>query len=170
MAATPGNQWWKLRSKHGRDKIFKTPDLLWEACQEYFEMTGERTWVKIDFRGKDADKVEIPTAVPFTITGLAIFLGITHTTWANYKANPAVIQDPYDKDNVELDEVIFKDFLSVITHVENIVYNQKFEGATVGAYNANIIARDLGLVDKKELSGDAIKPVVFNVLTPNDKK
>jgi DNA-packaging protein gp3 len=170
MAAPGGNEFWKLRSKHGRDKIFKTPDLLWEACQEYFEVTSKRVWNKIDFRGKDADRVEIPTSVPFTITGLCIFLGLDHSTWLRYKSDSSQIQTSYDKDFMELDEVVFKDFHGVITRVESIVYTQKFEGATVNGFNANIIARDLGLVDKKELSGDAIKPVVFNVLTPNDKK
>lgn len=32
-----GNQFWKRRSKHGRDKLFKTPDVLWEAACEYFQ-------------------------------------------------------------------------------------------------------------------------------------
>ena len=31
-------------------------------------------------------------------------------------------------------------------------YQQKFEGATTGKFNANIIARDLGLVDKQKLT------------------
>lgn len=35
--------------------------------------------------------------------------------------------------------------------VETTIYTQKFEGAAVGAFNSNIIARDLGLADKKEI-------------------
>ena len=37
MGAPKNNQFWKLRSKHGRDKIFKTPKILWEAACDYFE-------------------------------------------------------------------------------------------------------------------------------------
>ena len=37
MAAPKGNQFWKARSKHGRELIFKTPEALWDACVEYFE-------------------------------------------------------------------------------------------------------------------------------------
>ena len=43
-----------------------------------------------------------------------------------------------------------KDFLTVIEKIEEVVYQQQFEGATVGAYNANIISRALGLTDKQE--------------------
>ncbi|MFC0183379.1 terminase small subunit [Pseudarcicella hirudinis] len=51
-----------------------------------------------------------------------------------------------------------KIFLEVITRIEEIVYVQKFEGAAVGAFNANIIARDLGLADKQniDLSTDIV--------------
>ena len=38
--ASMGNQWWKLRTKIGREKLFKTPEILWSACVEYFEATG----------------------------------------------------------------------------------------------------------------------------------
>ena len=37
MAAPKGNQFWMLRSKHGRDKLFATPEALWEAACEYFQ-------------------------------------------------------------------------------------------------------------------------------------
>lgn len=43
--------------------------------------------------------------------------------------------------------------MEVTTYVEEIIRTQKFEGAAVGAFNANIIARDLGLSDKKEIDG-----------------
>ena len=36
-----GNQFWKFRSKHGRDKLFATPELLWDAACEYFDWMDE---------------------------------------------------------------------------------------------------------------------------------
>lgn len=132
MAAPAGNQFWKQRATHGRDLIFSSPTILWEAACEYFEATDNRKWKKQDWVGKDAHYVERETDTPYTMTGLYIFLDIVHTTWSNYKAN--------------------EDFLAIITRIEQIIYTQKFEGAAVGAYNANIIARDLGLADKKEVT------------------
>ena len=37
MAASKNNQFWKLRSKHGRDTLFSSPELLWSAAYEYFD-------------------------------------------------------------------------------------------------------------------------------------
>lgn len=131
MQFQKGNQFWKMRSKHGRDRIFQTPEILLEACYEYFEYTDSRKWSKTDWVGKDAIQVERETSVPYTITGMCIFLGVNSVYWAQFKkAAPS-------------------EFSKVITHVEEIIYSQKFEGASVGAFNANIIARDLGLADKQ---------------------
>ena len=37
MAAPKGNKFWMMRSKHGRDKLFASPQLLWQAACEYFQ-------------------------------------------------------------------------------------------------------------------------------------
>lgn len=49
-----------------------------------------------------------------------------------------------------------------MTRVEQIIRQQKFEGAAAELLNPNIIARDLGLADKKVLGGD------LNVRTLSD--
>ena len=41
--------------------------------------------------------------------------------------------------------------MPIITRIREAIYQQKFEGASVGAFNANIIARDLGLADKQDV-------------------
>jgi len=134
-----GNQFWKKRSKHGRDKIFGTPDILKDACYEYFDHQSQQTWDRIDFKGKEVEEVKIPTASPFTLTGLCIFLDVNTNYFTDFEDNIKKGDDPNKND-----------FSRVITHIREIIYTQKFEGAAVGAYNANIIARDLGLADKTE--------------------
>ncbi len=133
MSAPIGNQFWKLRSKHGRDKLFKSPELLWEAACEYFTATDDRKWIKTEFNGKDAIECHVPTQTPYTISGLCLYLDCSREWWNKAK-------------NAADDG-----FLQVFTRIEQIIYTQKFEGASVGAFNANIIARDLGLADKKEV-------------------
>lgn len=137
MAAPKDNEFWKLRSKHGRDKLFATPDLLEEAAYEYFSWCQQNPWLRTDYRGKDAEEVQIPTPRPFTIKGLCLYLDASEQYWRTFKASEGA-----------------KDFLAVITRIEEIIYTQKFEGAAVGAFNANLISRDLGLADKKELAGE----------------
>lgn len=136
MGAPQGNEFWKLRSKHGREAIFKTPEELLNACYEYFEHQSKQVWNRIDHKGKEVIEVKIPTSSPFTLTGLCIFLGVNTKYFSDFE------------------KTCSKEFSEVITHVREVIYTQKFEGATVGAYNSNIIARDLGLVDKKELEID----------------
>lgn len=136
MAAPKGNQFWKLRSKHGRDKLFASPGLLEEAAGEYFTWCEKNPWMKKDWVGKDAFEVDRPTARPFTLQGFCLYCDASREWWNKFKDSAS------------------EDFLQVITRIEEIIYTQKFEGAVVGAFNANIIARDLGLADKKELSGE----------------
>ena len=127
-----GNRFWELRSKHGRDKLFATPELMWEAAKEYFEWCESNPLIEIDYKGKDADRVELPKMRAFTMQGLCLYLDCNTRYFNQFK------------------ETCTSDFSSVITRIEEIIFNQKFTGAAAGFLNPNIIARDLGLVDKKE--------------------
>lgn len=137
MAAPKGNQFWKLRSKHGREKIFTTPEILWEAATEYFAWCDKHPWMRSEAvkGGVNSGKVvEAPVSRPYTLTGLCLYLDVSSNYFRNFKGEAS------------------EEFMTVITRIEEIIYTQKFEGAAVGAFNANIIARDLGLADKKELA------------------
>jgi len=133
-----GNEWWRKRSTRGRNKIFESPNDLWESCCEYFESVDERKWNLVDFRGKDANRVEVPHETPYTKTGLCLFLDIDMDTWTNYSKKEG-----------------YEEFFGVTRAVNNIMFTQKFEGAAVGAFQANIIARDLGLAEQMQTSTDA---------------
>lgn len=131
-----GNQFWKLRSKHGRKKLFETPELLWEAACEYFQWCDDNPLIEnkpMHYQG-----VIVPNPIEkmraYTLTGLALYLGCSAEYLRNFKQNNK------DADN----------FMSVITCIKETMYTQKFSGAAADLLNPNIIARDLGLVDKKE--------------------
>lgn len=139
MGAPLGNQFWKIRSKHGRDKLFATPELLWEAATEYFEWCENNDLTQIDFRGKDADEVRIPKIRPFTLHGLCLYLDCSTGYFKDFKLQKRLNA---------------KDFIAVITRIEETIYDQKYVGSAAGFFNPNIIARDLGLIDKKEVATD----------------
>jgi hypothetical protein len=122
-----GNEFWKARSSHGRDPIFKSPEELWEACQEYFEWVENnplREERATQYQGVFV-KGKVNKMRAMTIGGLCIFLDIDDITWKNYRER--------------------KDFFRVTKQVEQIIRDQKFSGAAADLLNANIIARDLGL-------------------------
>lgn len=134
MAAPEGNQFWKLRSKHGRDKLFSTPDLLWDAACEYFEWCDANPIEAQENKGtKNVNTVMFKR--PYTLKGFCLYCDASEFWWKQFKKGEDV-----------------KDFLPVIRKIEDIIYNQKFEGAAIGIFNANIIARDLGLADVQDLN------------------
>jgi len=161
MAAPRGNSFWKLRSKHGRDKLFATPELMWDAACEYFQWCEDNPWEKVEttIKGENIDIKTTPTERPFTLHGLCLYLDCNTKYFNNFK-----------KQLPEGD----KDFSYIITRIEETIYKQKFEGAAVGAFSANIIARDLGLADAKDhRSGDGSmspKTNIITTLTPDELK
>ncbi len=149
MAATKGNQFWKARAKHGRDKIFKTPELMLEAAFDYFKWVEDNPLTKaIIYQGEVCDKPE-KLMRAMTIKGLCIYWGV-NTFYLNDFTG-----------NLNLEKEVDKDFSQVINTIKEIIETQKFEGASAGLLNPNIIARDLGLTDKKELSGSVENPLTL---------
>lgn len=158
MCAAPlGNRFWELRSKHGRDKIFDTPSIMWEAACEYFEWCEANPLIEQDFRGKDATKVELPKMRAFTLQGLCIYLHCNTKYFNDFK------------DGLKgKDDDLSKGFSEIVTRIIETVYNQKFTGAAAGFLNANIIARDLGLSDKNEITGKngaPLQPSTINIIS-----
>ena len=141
MPAPKGNRFWEARSKSGRNPIFGDSEQLWTSCIEYFEWTEENPLQEekaVQFQGEFI-KTDLNKMRAMTLDGLCIFLDISMETWRNYRA----------KD----------DFIEVTKKTEQIIRQQKFSGAAADMLNANIIARDLGLADKRELGSDPNKPV-----------
>jgi hypothetical protein len=145
MPAPLGNRFWEARSSHGRHPIFKNPKELWKACSEYFD------WIEANplhaaeafaYQGEVQIK-ELPKMRAMTITSLCIFLDISVKTWAQYRER--------------------EDFTPITTRAEDIIRTQKLQGAAAGLLNANIIARDLGLTEKTELTGKDGAALELNV-------
>jgi len=161
MAAPLENQFWKLRSKHGRDKIFATPELMLDAAYEYFQWCIDNPLIEIDFRNSKGGlkEVKLPKMRAFTIEGLTCYLDVNTLYFNDFENGLKGKKDAQSKD-----------FSKVITHVKQIIYRQKFEGAAAGFLNANIIARDLGLVERKDFTSDNEKITGINYITPDGKK
>lgn len=98
-------------------------------------------------------KEELPKMRAMTMTGLCLYLGVNEAYFRQFKK--------------ELPEGE-TDFSTVIANIEAVIYTQKFEGAAAELLNHNIIARDLGLADKSELTGKDGAPLIagFNYVVP----
>ena len=136
MAAPRGNKFWLARSKSGRNPKFSDPEKLWGACCEYFDWVEKHPlWETKAFAFQGVvTKARLPKMRAMTLSSLFLFIDIDRKTWESYGKK--------------------KDFLPVTTRVESLIYEQKFSGAAADLLNANIIARELGLVEKKSVEGD----------------
>lgn len=166
-AAPKGNRFWELRSKHGRDKLFETPELMWQAACEYFKWCQDNPFMEVEqakggsFKPVQDEKtgqwtfppnlIELPKMRPFTLHGLCLYMDCGTAYFRNFKSE---------------ERAQGEGFKSVIGKIEETIYNQKFSGAASGFLNANIIARDLGLADKSELSGEVtVKQITGMTIT-----
>lgn len=133
MAAPKGNRFWEARSSHGRNPKFESGDQLWSACCEYFQWVEDNPlWEMKPFAYQgEVTQEAVAKMRAMTLTGLCLFLDISDDTWRNYRGN--------------------EDLLGVVSRAEKVIYDQKFSGAAADLLNANIIARDLGLAEKKEV-------------------
>ena len=118
----------------GRARLFETPDDLREACMRYLEWAETNPLVEEKhFCAQGAivtAEIQKPRAV--TITGLCIFLGIHRTTWQSYRAS-----DEFDY---------------ICDEIEDRMKQYKFENAVAGLMNPTLIARDIGLVEKTDVT------------------
>lgn len=137
MPAPNGNKFWLQRSSHGRKPAFSSPDELWAAACEYFEWVHENPLYESKaFAYQGEVTVEtLPKMRAMTEAGLCFFLDIGTSTLHDYKKK--------------------EDFSDVIAKIEQVIFTQKFEGAAADLLNANIISRELGLVDKQQVEMDA---------------
>lgn len=130
------------RSTCGAKPKFSGPDDLWSACCEYFEWVEDNPLYEdrlVTFQGS-ATHEPVAKMRAMTISGLCLFLDIAHETWREWhRSRP--------------------DLSEVLARAEAVIYQQKFSGAAADLLNASIIARDLGLADRSELTGAGGGPI-----------
>ena len=131
------------------------PEELWlKACQ-YFEWCKENPWKKQDFvKGGDSAGmiVELKTERPFSLEGLCIYLNISTDTFSNYSKLEG-----------------YETYFGVCRYIRQIIDNQHFEGGMVGTFNANIVTRKLGLVEKADMTSGG-EPIKRTVIKWGDKE
>lgn len=142
------NQFWKNRTSHGRDKLFNSPELLWEEACNYFQWCDDNPWIKTENTTTEKGFItkEIPTQRPYSKKGLYVYFECSDSWLKEFK------------------KVCNSDFLLVIEKIENIIESQQWEGATVGAFNSNIIARTLGLKEQTDVTTDGEKIQSSNII------
>ena len=150
-----GNQFWLNRSKHGRDKLFRSPVLLWDAASEYF------TWcVKNPLKAQElkvistgdykttGKKYTVDKVRAFTLSGLCVYLDASHSFWRMFRMD--IKNSTIDKNPMK------NDFLAVINKIEDIIHTQKYENAAAGLLSATLIGKEMEY--RWRIESEEIKP------------
>lgn len=126
---------WEIgASRIGKPPCFDSPEEMLGRAIEYFKWCEDNPLGEHKIFAQQGAIVdgEVKHRRPYTQAGLCVYLGISEDTWRNYRdKKPA--------------------YFEVTKLITDAMYDQKFAGASAGIFNANIIARDLGLKDKSEI-------------------
>lgn len=127
----------------GRPKIFEKIEDLLTGVFNYFTWCDDHPIYTSEFRTVDKDLVEvsIPHRRPYSIKGMQTYLGV----------GPNYFAQIIDFQSSPPSNIPYADFSEIWNSIKDIIYQQKFDGAAVGIFNTNLIIRDLGLADKKQI-------------------
>ena len=144
--------------KIGKPRSFESPQDLWEKACEYFEHCVNNPIETEDFiksGHKAGNKITLNKAIPFTIAGLCIYLGVNTKYFNDF--NDMIKEKNADGADEELSL-----YSEVICAIRDVIWTQKFNGAAVGLFQHQLIAMELGMaqkVDQKVDISDAVQEV-----------
>lgn len=120
-----------------KKKYIETPEKLWELFEAYVEYKRDNPMHRVEYVGKEGRQVKTPLEVPITFDGFECYLmdqGII-CNLSGYESNK----------NGEYDS-----YLPILSRIKKNCFIHNYEGAAVGLFNANLIARKLGIKDNQD--------------------
>ena len=124
-----GNQYWKLRTRHGLRPKYETGEALWDACVEYFEwvVANPLKEEKVFCNQGIVTHTEVSKMRAMTQKGLCLYLGISAEAWNQWGKR--------------------EELAATVADVNAVIYDYKFAGAAAELLSPVLIARELGLKD-----------------------
>jgi len=123
MAAPKGNEFWKLRLKHGRDAIIQSHEQLLENFEQYRQAIFDNPIIEVVWMGKDAEEKDKRHIPPMLKPEFATLCGLSE--WR-------LIEDL---------KKVSVDFSQAVTHIDHSMSAHNIKYAAVGLLNSNIVSR-----------------------------
>lgn len=131
-----------------KQKYIESPEKLWEYFTEFVNHEKNNPMYRRDYVGKEGVAVNTPLQVPITFEGFECWLADNEiiNDLGDYSSNKGGAYEAYS---------------TTITRIRNNCFSQNFKGAAVGLFNANIIAKKLGLVERQDVTskGENVKQI-----------
>lgn len=135
MIRRKNERYWEKKSFNpcGSPATFNNKEELWAAALEYFRWADTTPIYEQKAFHHQGEVVReyVELKRPFTITRFLSFVGLNKSNWSRTYSNN-------------------EEFKDVVSAINDIIKEQKFEGAVAGIFNPAIIVRDLGLADKTD--------------------
>lgn len=135
-------------------RIFKSPEEL-EAAWKTYKLTlkeKSKDWPKIQYVGKDGNRVTDYPVVPLTMEGFKVYCYDNHGVIDHYFKNT----DNY-----------YNDFCLICSRIKEEIREQQITGGMLGFYNPSITQRLNNLTEKVEQTNIQVPPL-FPDVSKND--
>ena len=118
-------------------RIFKSPNEMETAWNEYKKnLTQEASkWLKVQYVGKEGQRMSDPQKVPYTFEGFNIFCRQNYGDVKEYFLNRTDL---------------YNDFTTICSHIKEEIRNDQLVGGLLGFYNPSITQRLNNLAEKTE--------------------
>lgn len=118
-------------------RIFKSPEELWSAWLAYKAKRKEdaKEWPKVQYVGKDGNKVTDYPVLPLTMEGFYIYCFDNHGSVKEYFLNR---------------EGYYDEFNTICSRVKDEIRDHQITGGMLGQFNPSITQRLNSLVEKTD--------------------
>lgn len=123
----------------GKKKYIESPERFWELFEMYKTYVKSNPRYKIEYVGRDGERVETPIEQPLTMEGFECFC-----------MNETKITYPDLTDYFEGKIESYKDYLPISIRIRREIRLDQVSGGMSGFYNANLTARINGLKEQNE--------------------
>lgn len=130
-----------------KHKYIESPEKLWQLFCAYVEHERNNPMYRRDYVGKDGDEKDTPLLTPITFEGFECYLQDQDiiTDLGKYASNQ---------------NGAYEEYRTIITRIRQNCFVQNFKGASVGLFNANIISKKLGLIEKTDNKHEVTEIVI----------
>jgi hypothetical protein len=120
-----------------KHKYIETPEKMWEYFEAYAIETKQNPRYKVEYVGKEGERVKTPLERPLTIEGFELWMAKNEIIMdlSQYFANT---------------EGRYTEYQTICSRIRKAVRNDQIEGGMVGQYNASITQRLNGLKEQTE--------------------
>lgn len=119
----------------GHPRNVETPEKMWELFLEYAKEVKNNPRVKVEYVGREGERVETPLERPLTMEG-----------FETYCYEKVGVIEQYFKNQ----ESLYDEYIPICRAIRKTIRTDQIEGGMVGQYNASITQRLNGLTEKVE--------------------